>query len=1382
MLSFLTVVAVQTLLVGAYAWQKHYPGWWHTGWLWCASHSGQLGHWWALHQVGGHLYYKFKGTMCHLPYEYSVVELHAWGYLRYRRWWRHTMYPRLVGWFPGWGYFTTFVVWLPHRFFDSGERLGWAAVVRLNRAALALRYSTPGVSRWRPPEAARRVGGGPHPAGTPLVDYTWLEAEPTFYHLELEPFQEPALDKFDNQQDDATDEESDWTILGDLQWGAPAGLDRTHGEPGRPGGARPYREAPSKWRRENYEPSSVVEELRLNRRDCFTLNESAPADWDLYRLVEPGDGPNVPDSDADGSVWIDLWQSRLLDWFFLMSRTRRISELPTFATRYTHLLLNTRRSNPRTSHRPGKQYSRRVGLFRWLLQRRPSRARRARGWWERPARPPDATNGYARRFWVLWRWAARRRHRRRGAPPPKVPWWVLTYEPALVALQWGGRPLTPGAVGYRWRRWRRRRPLVARWHAPRYHPAHLGNRLVEEGAPGYSGEAGAIGGVPDPRPGWAWVAVSVLLGVVGLNWWDSLGSGVYQERIRPDWIAEWFTQTEWWYLRVDPPTGWFNHARARSNTLWVTWGGPWSGIDANLAHWMYSADYLFPQGMMLNWYHSFIEWFHLFHHGALVERGVLGPHFFLGGRTMPPFHSSWLWWYGNTKPGRMRRGLDYMLTHPDWEFWNILPSVTLPEPFRRVHFDFLHFDPGWYFWGQLDNNLEELNKRPHWLEHWYTGRHRQQQWSALFKAPTWVDPRTALGHTKATDPWGMAWSVSPPRWLRLWEAVWVTQNVLGDYLEPVGLHSLRNHADTELSYPKWSKARSAGFTYDLVPQPWEIHYNTREVAAWSAQSVDLYKWAHHRNDPLAWSFQWPTLPSVFDAPPRWERWWWCAVGVGALRSRRSYLSVLVAGVAAEYTPGGRGGQPTVGGGTDRPNLGLPPRAALARRAAQWGQYRLSPPGRKAHPAGVAEWDYDPQWYNQDVFVPGLNRGWSAAAAGRRTGYPGRGRWLTGATRPPLYRGQLPVVTPPAGWLRRRRARQIVRDRTGCRWWSTRERRRNRRLVRRAAGTGRQPYLKGHLILSRAASSDAAGGRPGSPPGWATAMAWATRVGFQTRPVAPAALSQPNPQRRWGLGWLVGPTGRGADLPASRVGAPRPPLKRSSREVESSRFVDPVNLTQAPYHRRGRYGRHMWSKHRDARWGVQTVGHPAGVGPPQPVGLPGAPPQPVCIQHAAQLARWRALLAGVNPSAPGWAEPNFGRSPWLGWAAGLDGPPSELVTEVFDEDVDEEEMLGENHTDEEEELSPDFECVVEVFDGLDYLDAPSDPAVVAAAGVASRVAAYARWGALPGRAYRWAAPATHLGGAGAGQVRWSPWSVDHPGATPLVSAGLARVGPPFSAHR
>ena len=296
------------------------------------------------------------------------------------------------------------------------------------------------------------------------------------------------------------------------------------------------------------------------------------------------------------------------------------------------------------------------------------------------------------------------------------------------------------------------------------------------------------------------------------------------------------------------------------------------------------------------------------------------------------------------------------------------------------------------------------------------------------------------------------------------------------------------------------------------------------------------------------------------------------------------------------------------------------------------------------------------------------------------------------------------------------------------------------------------------------------------------MAWATRVGFQTRPVAPAALSQPNPQRRWGLGWLVGPTGRGADLPASRVGAPRPPLKRSSREVESSRFVDPVNLTQAPYHRRGRYGRHMWSKHRDARWGVQTVGHPAGVGPPQPVGLPGAPPQPVCIQHAAQLARWRALLAGVNPSAPGWAEPNFGRSPWLGWAAGLDGPPSELVTEVFDEDVDEEEMLGENHTDEEEELSPDFECVVEVFDGLDYLDAPSDPAVVAAAGVASRVAAYARWGALPGRAYRWAAPATHLGGAGAGQVRWSPWSVDHPGATPLVSAGLARVGPPFSAHR
>ena len=141
--------------------------------------------------------------------------------------------------------------------------------------------------------------------------------------------------------------------------------------------------------------------------------------------------------------------------------------------------------------------------------------------------------------------------------------------------------------------------------------------------------------------------------------------------------------------------------------------------------------------------------------------------------------------------------MDYSLTHPDWEFWDVMPSVTAPEPFRRVHFDFLQPDQGTYFWRPLDRPLAGSQRRPHFLGHWLVGRHRQVGLAAGFNLPVWVDPRTVLGHTGVVDPWWWRpWAaVQPPRWVRLWEAVCIPQNTVADYLERWPTRAILGHAD-----------------------------------------------------------------------------------------------------------------------------------------------------------------------------------------------------------------------------------------------------------------------------------------------------------------------------------------------------------------------------------------------------------------------------------------------------------------------------------------------------------------------------------------------------------------------------------------------------------
>ena len=1402
---FITIVVFQGLV--CWAWHHHYPlFWWRQLWWTGLQYLGQFGQWWMLHHVSGHLYYKYKGTLLHLPDEYSKVDLHGWGYIRYRRWWRLKAYPFLVRCSPDWGYYTTFMVWVPHYFCDLGQQLSFASLYRLHLSALRWRYH---------PSEATFLGVSPidTAAGNVgiqigntqnLEDRNWLVLDPAFYHPEIEPFQEPALDRFDNQQDEATDEESDWTIVGDLEYGVQNGQDRSR-EYGQPRGLpRFHRRAISRYNRKILNQNGDVSVLNVNRRDIAAFDDPTHRRWDIYNLVEAGDGPNVVDLDEEQDVVIDLWKHHLLDWFFLTARTRSLTELPTLGTRYTHLLLNTKRSNPRQPLDVDRQYRRRIGLLKWMFRKKMPRFRRQHPVWMLPARPPEAKNGYGLRPRFLWFRAGRTG---RILQPTQTSWFTPMglhlqneHHHSLRRRRQRHYRVTTGWFHYsvrrrKWRHLRVRRFRMNRFHAPRYRPAYT--TLMHQELPGIAQLSGDIR--PSlPRPGLLMVAIGLYLLVVTVDWYNGLGTGVYQHHPKLDWIAHQHSWSEWWALKVEPPQSWFNYYRARSIPLFITYGNAWRGIDANLAQTWYHADYLAPRSHMLEFYHESVEYSHFFHHGALQEHGRLAPFFFYKGESIMPFHSSWIWWYGNTNPRRMSRGIDYSLTNPSW--WSIRPSETTPEPYKLIHFKHIRPGLGWFFWDEMDDDVM-IGNRCNWFEHWLSGRHRQPMLAAAFNSPTWVDPRSLLGEAEMVEPRGARWpihrSVNGPRFLRLWDAVSITQNVMSDCFERAGSVDMLGHTDYELGYPRRTLTRARGFSYDLVPQPWELYYNHRYLADWQNTALKMYH--HRRCYPPIPEYRTPWVPGEH------YRWWLVLMSAALFRVYPLYLVNLLK-ITTGYSPAQRGSHHYQTLVSASPLQVETPQGSKAKQTSLWGVYKSVDPRIT---------DGDSYNHNQNVFLPALRKRWNQC---RPTRVQMRLRYhrLHSYYQPPLYQYWPPNTADISGWHRKtlqrtflhyRRYRRQHRPRPHQPATATVADGRHQRLVRRGRyyrykfvwikqrrryhrqrfsslgiTTYARPCQTGQIWCHQ--SNDGLLSSPpitvGSKHSLVSSVSYLLR--YQTD-----RLTTSGGGRTLTTGLLVKPSATSLDTKinhANLLVKPAPPVaplqvinwrhhqtKQNNRVRNQPRFDDIFMLTQPRFLRKPNFGQRLWSNKNSI---FQKSQSQHGTSRVVPLVMSQTVSLDLRYQRELRLTRYRQVLSGVTAGSTGLTVhgvPSF--TPTV--EPHLTNPG--YTTEIFDEDVDEEEQLGENHSDEEEELSPDMECIVETADHLSYLNTPATATIVLPTTVGRRLTMYARLGGLPFSVYQFSAPATYLGlPEWASSIRWSPAGHEHPGYqnVNLVGFSLNRV--------
>lgn len=795
---------------------------------------GRLPLWWLLHWGGGHLYLQWRGTFLHLPLELGRVSLRPWGW---SWWWRlRCAVVRRWGWTTYW---VSLGVWLWLLVWDSAGPAGWAGPGRIQRVGVRLRYAGLGVDH---PGWTGVVPPGDSPRGEsqverPLRDREWLTLEPAFYGVELEPFQEPVLDHFDNHQDDTTSDEGDLTLEEDHTFAVPQHDAHWEAEPHFDTMMIREELPPQVDRFFRSEGAFMSRYLAGQRRDAFDFGGGAPSGWDRYTQVEPGDGPNTPDDDPD---YPTLWDGAQPDWFFLEGRPRRLTRSFQVEAPGHLFLFTTGRTAPQDPTQPDALWRRRRGWWRWFVRPRRDRYGRVR-----------AIPVWLNALWVAhaggWAPRGRRLFRRlRGGPT----WGGPTVQ-GVPLLRVGPRRGTPW-TGHRWA------PLGEGWS--------------------HTQGVGTPRGVP--HPGWGWVLAgalgwwvipewTALVEWIWSGWWLHLGELGWAEWFpqgdHPRWMDYTFRRSA--FTQVEPPLRWDHLWRARPQTRAYLGVSPWGGIDSTVVEFAYGGDYLhngaYARAGQLA---EPGDAFQLFSRSALHEEGRLGRSFGFKGDTPPPFHSSWAWWY--TDRGHKVEG---RLNYPPWS--PPKPSDARPESIRHIHTEYLRQTLGRPFWpvGEFWQQIGTLSL----ARQWHTTRWAETNLAYALNSPLWVDPRTFLGQAHAWDPRGdSAPSVRVPTFLRLWEAIHIHQNVAPSQIGRFNLWMLDGLQDLELVYSGRVKRKSANFVADLVPQGWELHHNGGLLQGWRRATPfgpPQWGWTTPRGEDFTVGWQILRVWWLLAVP-----WWWWA--------------------------------------------------------------------------------------------------------------------------------------------------------------------------------------------------------------------------------------------------------------------------------------------------------------------------------------------------------------------------------------------------------------------------------------------------------------------------------------------------------------------------
>jgi hypothetical protein len=323
-------------------------------------------------------YYQYRLTLVGVVDNFKIVPLHAFGYLTWRNFWRHHLYPSLAKRFPKWGYFTTLLVWCQHLFVREGiTSLQSVKALELARLTMSFRYQPPNVvntnelGKWQ-----LRSSYLSNEALTPtqnLVDHEVLSLDNVFPFPRFEPFQEESLGYFEDQQDVTLEDDEEPNQGFDIQYGTNQGAYLSEDAPyflirdtRRPRQKltrkiQPYRQV-----------NNEVCDFRLNpvyhRNHGLRFNKNLS----LGRLIDAGQGPAALDEEPDfepSDEETDPGERReeLADWYFLSLKTSNVSDLDLLQGESSAMYwrLNSNLWTPGGLSRPWRLYSIARGWHQW---------------------------------------------------------------------------------------------------------------------------------------------------------------------------------------------------------------------------------------------------------------------------------------------------------------------------------------------------------------------------------------------------------------------------------------------------------------------------------------------------------------------------------------------------------------------------------------------------------------------------------------------------------------------------------------------------------------------------------------------------------------------------------------------------------------------------------------------------------------------------------------------------------------------------------------------------------------------------------------------------------------------------------------------------------
>lgn len=394
-----------------------------------------LAGWWYLQWWYGAGYYQYRFTLIAMVDNYRVVDLHAVGYLRWRKWWRYRGYPRLVKRFPRWGNLTSAGVWWAHHLSGQTTSAGWTRWYHGWKRMVPTRWTIPTRATslwalgfqptvrprrwpvppvktpWRPIQPVRiwnptprgwqpTLGGGrrrwvisgvgwsnpvgvsatplTHPGWAPLPEETnlsdgeWLTLDGVFPYPEREPFQEEPMELFEDQQDDHYDDDEEPANPEDTLYGTGAA-------------GHKYEDLDNILWISAYRVLRYVDPLDMPRVPPYQLRTGevtsfhlrGRAEWDT--LLGAGDGPTPEDDDRDELTYEEDSYTEVADWYTYATAQNRLTDDDPLTNEWTGWWRNRRRAQPyAVVTRPDRLYTvDRLHPRWWHLQ---FRHRHFRGW------------------------------------------------------------------------------------------------------------------------------------------------------------------------------------------------------------------------------------------------------------------------------------------------------------------------------------------------------------------------------------------------------------------------------------------------------------------------------------------------------------------------------------------------------------------------------------------------------------------------------------------------------------------------------------------------------------------------------------------------------------------------------------------------------------------------------------------------------------------------------------------------------------------------------------------------------------------------------------------------------------------------------------------